>query len=206
MIVPPTWLLTTLAPSPAAAWRVNRVAARVTLRLAGIVLTVKGVEHLPRVPCVLVANHASYLDGLVLFAALPSHFSFVAKRELLEQPLARVYLRALGVQFVERFDARQSVEDARRLTDPVKAGTSTAVFPEGTFTRAPGLAPFHLGGFVAAVAAQVPVLPVAIRGTRALLRSGRWLPRRGPVAVTIGTPGAPALLRDGCLRRGRCTA
>ena len=76
------------------------------------------------------------------------------------------------MQFVERFDARQSVEDAQRLVDPVKAGTSTAVFPEGTFTRTPGLASFHLGGFAAAVAAQVPVLPVAIRGTRALLRSG----------------------------------
>jgi len=190
-VVPPAWLLTTLAPSPASAWRVNRLAARLILRLAGIALTVKGVGNLPRVPCVLVANHASYLDGLVLFASLPSHFSFVAKRELLRQPLARVYLRGLGVQFVERFDARQSVEDAKRLMDPVKAGTSTAVFPEGTFTRTPGLGSFHLGGFAAAVAAQVPVLPVAIRGTRALLRSGDWLPRRGPIAVTIGSPVSP---------------
>ena len=191
LIVPPTWLLTALAPTPVFAWRVNRLAARVTLRLAGIALTVEGLEHLPSAPCMLVANHASYLDGLVLFASLPTHFSFVAKRELLRQPLARAYLRRLDVQFVERFDARQSVEDAKRLIDSVKAGTSTALFPEGTFTRAPGLASFHLGGFVAAVAAQVPVLPVAIRGTRALLRSGRWLPRRGPITVTIGSPVFP---------------
>jgi 1-acyl-sn-glycerol-3-phosphate acyltransferase len=191
LIAPPAWLLTTLAPTPALAWRVNRIAARFTLRLAGVSLTVEGLGHLPRAPCVLVANHASYLDGLALFAALPTHFSFVAKRELLRQPLARAYLRGLGVQFVERFDARQSVEDAKRLMDPVKAGASTALFPEGTFTRTPGLAPFHLGGFAAAVAAQVPVLPVAIRGTRALLRSGRWLPRRGPIAVTIGSPLFP---------------
>jgi acyl-CoA synthetase (AMP-forming)/AMP-acid ligase II len=90
LIVPPTWLLTTLAPSPAAAWRVNRLAARFTLRLAGITLTVNGLEHLPHAPCVLVANHASYLDGVALFAALPPHFSFVAKRELRRQPLALV--------------------------------------------------------------------------------------------------------------------
>ena len=190
-IAPPTWLLTALARRPAAAWRVNRLAARIILRLAGITLTVRGVEHLPRAPCVLVANHASYLDGLALFAALPTHFSFVAKREFLNHPVARVYLRGLGVQFVERFAARQSVEDARRLAEPVKTGTSAALFPEGTFRRMPGLGSFHLGAFAAAVTAQVPVLPVAIRGTRAMLRAGQWLPRRGAIAVTIGSPVLP---------------
>jgi 1-acyl-sn-glycerol-3-phosphate acyltransferase len=192
LIAPPTWLLTALAPHPAAAWRVNRLAARIMLRLAGIALAVRGAEHLPRTPCVLVANHASYLDGIALCAALPAHVSFVAKREFLDHPMARVYLRGLGVQFVERFATRQSVEDARRLAGPVKAGTSTALFPEGTFRRMPGLAPFHLGAFAAAVAAQAPVLPVAIHGTRALLRDGQWLPRRGPIAVTIGRPILPS--------------
>jgi 1-acyl-sn-glycerol-3-phosphate acyltransferase len=191
LIAPPTWLLTALAPRPAAAWRVNRLAAQVILRLAGIVLTVRGLECLPRAPCVLVANHASYLDGMALFAALPTHFSFVAKREFLDHPVARIYLRGLGVQFVERFATRQSIEDARRLAEPVKAGTSTALFPEGTFRRMPGLGTFHLGAFAAAVAAQAPVLPVAIRGTRAVLRSGQWLPRRGAIAVTIGSPVSP---------------
>jgi len=166
LVAPPTWLLTALAPHPAAAWRANRLAARILLRLAGITLMVRGVEHLPRAPCVLVANHASYLDGIALFAALPAHFSFVAKREFLDHPVARLYLRGLGAQFVERFEARQSVDDARRLADPVKGGASAAFFPEGTFRRMPGLGPFHLGAFAAAVAARVPVLPVAIRGTR----------------------------------------
>ncbi|MDH3451120.1 MAG: AMP-binding protein, partial [Gammaproteobacteria bacterium] len=191
LLAPPTWLLTALTPRPATAWRVNRLAARIILRFAGIALTVRGLEHLPRSPCVLVANHASYLDGMALFAALPAHFSFVAKREFLDQPVARIYLRGLGAQFVERFDARQSVEDARRLADAVKAGTSLGFFPEGTFRRMAGLGPFRLGAFAAAVAAQVAVLPVAIRGTRALLREGQWLPRRGPIAVTIGSPVFP---------------
>jgi 1-acyl-sn-glycerol-3-phosphate acyltransferase len=191
LFAPPTWLLTALAPRPAAAWRVNRLAARIILRLAGVALTVRGLEHLPRAPCVLVANHASYLDGMALLAALPAHFSFVAKREFLDRPVARIYLRGLGAQFVERFDARQSVEDARRLADAVKAGASSGFFPEGTFRRMAGLGPFRLGAFAAAVAAQVVVLPVAIRGTRALLREGQWLPRRGPVAVTIGSPVFP---------------
>ncbi len=186
LIAPPVWLLTAVARGPAAAWRVNRLAARIVLRLAGIALTVRGVEHLPRAPCVLVTNHASYLDGLALFAALPAPFNFVVKRELRNQPVARLYLHGLGVQFVERFEARQSVEDARQLTESMRAGAALGLFPEGTFRRAAGLRPFHLGAFAAAAAAQVPVLPVAIQGTRALLPDGRWLPRRGPIAVTIG--------------------
>jgi 1-acyl-sn-glycerol-3-phosphate acyltransferase len=195
LLAPPTWVLIALAPGPAAAWRVAHGAARLALRLTGIALTVSGLGNLPRGPCVLVANHASWLDGIVLGAALPRPFSFVAKRELLDSPMLRIALQGLGAQFVERFDARQSIDDARRLADVAKAGTALAFFPEGTFRRAPGLAPFHLGAFAAAAAAQLALVPVALRGTRELLRDGQWLPRHGAVAVTIGdavTPPADA--------------
>lgn len=192
-LAPPTWLSTALAPTPAAAWRLSRRAARAMLRLVGIPVTVVGLENLPRSPFVLVANHASYLDGPALFAALPQPVSLVAKRELLDHALARIYLRKLGVQFVERFEPRESVEAARRLADQVAAGNSLAFFPEGTFRRMPGLASFHLGAFVAAVAGHVEVLPVAISGTRGILRDGQWLPRRGAIVVTIGKAlSAPA--------------
>jgi 1-acyl-sn-glycerol-3-phosphate acyltransferase len=184
----PAWLLTALAPNPAFAWRANRQAARIALRLVGIAFTVRGLDQLPRTPCVLVANHASYLDPIVLCAAIPAYFSFVVKRELLDRAVPRVYLRGLGAQFVERFETRQSVQDAHQLGDVVKAGTSAGFFPEGTFTRVTGLRPFHLGAFAAAVAAGVAVLPVAIRGTRTMLRDGQWLPRRGPIVITIGSP------------------
>jgi len=196
LLAPPTWICTALAPHPAAAWRVNRLAARIILKLAGIPFTVSGIDNLPRTPCVMVANHCSYMDGIALFAALPTPFSFVAKREFLGHTLARIYLQALGAQFVERFDTRQSIEDAQGLANQVKAGTSLGFFPEGTFRRMSGLASFRLGAFAAAAAGQVAVLPVAIRGSRALLRDGQRLPRRGAIAVTIGSPvfspaGAP---------------
>ena len=188
LLAVPAWLLTALVPSPAIAWRVNRLAARIGVRLAGMAFTVRGLDQLPRTPCVLVANHASYLDPIVLCAALPAYFSFVVKRELLDRAVPRLYLRGLGAQFVERFETRQSLEDAHRLSDVVKAGTSAGFFPEGTFTRVTGLRSFHLGAFAAAVAAGVAVLPVAIRGTRTILRDGQWLPRRGPIVITIGSP------------------
>jgi 1-acyl-sn-glycerol-3-phosphate acyltransferase len=192
LIAPITWLLTAASPRPALAWQVNRVATRTFLGLCGIRLTVHGRENLPRAPCVLVANHASYLDAVVLCAAIPMHFAFVAKRELLEHPISRIYLRRLGTQFVERFDARQSLEDARRLGAAVKAGVSSGFFPEGTFTRFAGLGTFRLGAFVAAAAAGVAVLPVAIRGARSVLRDGEWLVRRGPIEVNIGLPISPS--------------
>jgi len=158
---------------------------------------VRGLERLPREPCVLVANHASYLDGLVLLASLPVPFAFVAKRALLDHAIPRIYLRKLGAQFVERFDARQSVEDASRMAALAVAGASMAFFPEGTFSRMAGLGAFRLGAFAAAVSAKVAVLPVAIAGTRAVLREGEWLAQRGRVIVTIGSAvRPPAQCRD----------
>jgi 1-acyl-sn-glycerol-3-phosphate acyltransferase len=73
----------------------------------------------------------------------------------------------------------------------IRGGTSLVFFPEGTFLEAPRLLPFRLGAFKTAVETGCPVVPVAIRGTRAILPAGAWLPRRGPITVAIGAPIAP---------------
>lgn len=193
VVAPLTWLLTAATPRPAWAWAIGHAAARLFLKLSGTVLVVRGLENLPRdTPSVLVANHASYLDGMILVAALPAPYSFVAKRELRGQLVSRVYLQRLGAEFVERSVAQQSAEDANRMAEAVANGRSLAFFPEGTFTRMPGLLPFHLGAFVAAARARVPIIPVAIRGSRSVLRAGQWFPRRGALLVTIASPIVPA--------------
>ena len=145
-------------------------------------------------PFVLVANHSSYLDVYVLTAALPCRLGFVAKAELGRNPLLGPALRRIGSEFVERFEAEQGVSDARRLAETLRQGKPLAFFPEGTFTRRPGLMPFHLGAFTAAIAADVPVIPVALRGTRSMLRGDSWFPRRGIISVTIGKPCLPAAI------------
>ena len=188
LLAGPTVGLTLLAPNPAAAWKINRLMARLLARLSATPLTVHGLEHLPAGPCMVVANHGSYLDGLALIAALPMPLAFVAKREFQNHWLASRYLGALGVVFIERFDPRQSLDAAAGLGDLLVAGRSLATFPEGTFRRAAGLLPFRLGAFAAAVSAGVPVLPVAIRGARDILRDGQRWPSRGAVVVTIGAP------------------
>jgi 1-acyl-sn-glycerol-3-phosphate acyltransferase len=191
VLAPTAWLLIRFAPDPARAWHRAGTVARALFRLAAVPLHVRGVEQLPSEACVLVSNHASYLDGVILVAALPRTFAFVAKRELQQHVLLGLPLQRLGVEFVERFELQRSVADAGRLADAARRGKSLLVFPEGTFVERPGLLPFHLGAFLAAARAAVPVVPVAVRGARRLLPGGRWWPQRATIDVDIGGPMAP---------------
>jgi 1-acyl-sn-glycerol-3-phosphate acyltransferase len=162
------------------------------LALAGCRLQVEGVERLPAAGAVVfAANHASYLDTVALFAAIPRDFRFVGKRELRGWPLGGAVIRRVGHLTVERADPSRSVADAERVSAALRGGTSLVFFPEGTFLEGPRLLPFRLGAFKSAVEAGCPVVPVAIRGTRAILPAGAWLPRRAPITVTLGVPVAP---------------
>lgn len=195
LLAPMTWLLVALLPRASWRWATIRRSARLFFRLARVPLRVEDLEHLEQCSgdqaCVVVANHSSYLDGIVLVAALPANFTFVAKAELEEQFFARRFLRRIGVVFVERFDKQRGVADARRTVDTIRSGRSLVFFPEGTFARMPGLLPFHMGAFIAAAETGVPVVPVTIRGTRSILRSGSWFPHRGAVNITISLPIMP---------------
>ncbi len=165
-----------------------RASARAFLRVAGMPLRVRGLEHLPSDQCVIVANHASYLDGLVFTAALPARFSFVIKREMSAVPLMGLFLRRIGSEFVERFDRNRGAADARRVLRNAANGHSLVFFPEGTFTRTPGLLKFHTGAFVTAARAGCPVIPAVVRGTRAALPPSGGLPRPGRIEVEILPP------------------
>lgn len=164
--------------------RVAQLAARAAFRFAAIPVTVRDLDQLEH-PCVVVANHASYLDGMVLFAVLPADFRFVIKREMTRVPVASLLLRRLGMHFVERFDSTRGAVDARRIIRDAEQGQRLAAFPEGTFRREPGLGRFHGGAFRAAVAAGLPVVPVTISGTRDILPDGRLLPVRGAIEIKV---------------------
>ncbi|NIR29869.1 MAG: AMP-binding protein [Gammaproteobacteria bacterium] len=198
VLAPSAWVALALTPGRERRWRTLGRFGRTLFRLAAVPVRVTGLEHVPKdTPYVLAANHSSYLDGLVITSVLPHPVGYVAKRELLDSFIPRIFLRRLGALFVERFDRRRSVEDSREVSHTLLEGRSLAYFPEGTFIRSPGLLPFRLGAFVASVQAGVPVLPVAIRGTRSILRSGSSFPRRGAIRVTIGAPVAPAPSGEG---------
>jgi 1-acyl-sn-glycerol-3-phosphate acyltransferase len=185
--------LLALLPGVARRRAAARAVARVFLRLAGMPVTLSFPERIPAGQCVVVSNHASYLDGLVLTAALPPRFAFVIKREMDAVPLAGALLRRLGSEFVERTDRNRGAADARRVLRNVAGGHSLVFFPEGTFTPTPGLLRFRTGAFASAARAGCPVVPVVVRGTRRALPPSGALPRPGRITVEI----LPSLTAEG---------
>lgn len=187
-----TWPLTLMQPTPARAWKAAHGMLRSFLRLAGVSFTIGGLENLPEgSPCILVANHSGYLDALFVLAALPRQYDFLVKKELQRNWLARLFLQKIGAQFIDRADQAASLEGTERVASLARSGHSWVIFPEGTFTRAPGLLPFHLGAFKVATEAQLPIVPVVIVGSRSMMRDGQWRPTRGAIRVSIGPPLRP---------------
>jgi 1-acyl-sn-glycerol-3-phosphate acyltransferase len=152
---------------------------------------VLGLDQLPEGHCVVVANHASYLDGVILQAFLPPRFAYVIKSEMKKVPLAHFLLRRIGSRFVERFHTAGSARDARNLLRAADQGQSLAFFPEGTFILEAGLGKFRPGAFATAIKAEAPLVPVVISGSRSILPMGRFLPARGALSVQILDPVMP---------------
>jgi 1-acyl-sn-glycerol-3-phosphate acyltransferase len=170
---------------------VARGGAQLIFRLSGTWPQIEGLGHLPTSASVVVANHSSYLDGILLTAVLPPRFQFVIKREITQIPGVHFFLRRIGAHFVERFDANKGATDARKIMQTATKGGSLAFFPEGTFRREPGLRRFHNGAFTIAARYELPVVPLTIKGTRAMLPAEEWLPRRVNLEIVIH-PSLPA--------------
>lgn len=184
---------------------ITRRMAQFALTALGMRVSAKYMERIPQGQCVIVANHASYLDGVVFTAVLPPRFGFVIKREMADVPLAGTMLRRIGSHFVERFNHHKSASDARRVLRTATDGHSLVFFPEGTFSARPGLLKFHTGAFVTAAKAGCPVVPAVIRGTRHALPSSSSLPRPAQIEIEFlppvtsaaqGTTDAAFELRD----------
>jgi 1-acyl-sn-glycerol-3-phosphate acyltransferase len=192
LVVLPAWLLVLVAPSREVAARITTAALRTYLALAGWRVRVEGREHIrENAPRIFVSNHTSYADVLVLMAALGGDYHFVAKGEVRSMPFFRTFLRKLGHFAFDREDSRARLQQADEIEQTLRRGESVFVFPEGTFTAQSGVRPFHLGAFKAAIAAQRPVVPVALGGIRRVLRDGAWLPRPARITVTICPPIVP---------------
>jgi 1-acyl-sn-glycerol-3-phosphate acyltransferase len=185
----PVLIFTMLLRSPAVTWRLNHVAARWAVQLLRMPLTMTCQAPVdPSGPHIVVANHSSYADSLFLAALLAERHRFVAKAELARVPALHHYLDRLGTVFIERFVPEQSAAEVGRVEEALRRGDSIVMFPEGTFTSTAGLRMFHLGAFEAAVAAGVPIIPLALHGTRSVFRGGQWFPRRSPVGAVVGAP------------------
>jgi fatty-acyl-CoA synthase len=189
----PAWLYVLVSPSRKSAAQVTTAALRAYLKVAGWRVRVGGREYLrENAPRMFVANHTSYADIVVLMAALGTDYHFVAKAEVMSMPFFRTFLRKLGHFSFHREDPRARLQQAEQIEDALRRGESVFVFPEGTFSAQSGVRPFHLGAFKAAFAAKREIVPIALEGTRRVLRDGTWLPRPGRITITICPPVAPS--------------
>jgi 1-acyl-sn-glycerol-3-phosphate acyltransferase len=194
--------------------RVARWAMRSAWTLCGLRPTVLGAEHLPAGRAIVVANHASYLDGLLLMGVLPAGYAFVVKREMSRVPLAGRLLGRLGTAFVARQDAAAAARDARSILRRARDGAAFVFFPEGTIPPRGDLGAFRLGAFLTAAELGYPIVPITLIGTAAALPDDRrWVIHRRHLGVTIHAPLHPtgrqradlARLRDasrGCIEAG----
>ena len=188
-LVPLAWILIVLTPALTLRRRIARRIARSALTLTGLTPAVTDLQHLAgNSPLIVVANHASYLDGLILTAVLPPRFAYVVKKELLGNPFAAIPLRRLDSAFVERFDGARGVLDTRTLETRMHNGDALLFFPEGTFRAAPGLLPFRMGAFVIAANTGRAVVSVTLNGTRTLLPGESLRPRHSPLRVWVDAP------------------
>ena len=188
---PISWIALSLL-GPRAARRFEHHSARIAMRLLTRDASASGPARIePGRAALLVCNHASYLDVIALRALLAEDFVFVAKREALHYPFIGRFIRRAGHVAVERKDAQRSAADASQVTATLNEGTSVLVFPEGTFTHADGVRPFRLGAFRAAADAACPIIPLALRGTRQMLRESQIIPRTGRIALWVGEPLLP---------------
>ncbi len=194
-----TWISVMILPGRKLRWWVAHSLARFLVFATGTKILVNGLENLPPESqiSVFVANHASYLDSFAVVAAIPRDFSFIAKQELRNSIFTGPVLKKIGTEFVERFDKRQGVSDAQDIAGTKQRSQSLFFFPEGTFTRVSGLQNFHMGAFITAATANMPVVPVAIRGTRSMLRPDTWMPRRGRITFAIGKAITPDAVVEG---------
>lgn len=154
------------------AWRFAKLQARNLMRVCGVRVRMRGLEHLGAGPYIFAPNHQSHFDIAALLGLLPGVTRFAAKREMFDEPILGAVLRTMGMIPVDRDDPLSTIDRLRSVT---LDGGSLVIFPEGTRSRDGQLLPFKKGPFVAAIGLGVPIVPVVCKGTTRIMPKGKYL-------------------------------
>jgi 1-acyl-sn-glycerol-3-phosphate acyltransferase len=179
-------------------WLARHIWAPGILWVDAVRCEVEGLERLDLSrPCFFAANHQSWVDIPVLFAALPVPVLFVAKRELGRVPFLGWFMKAMGMVLIDRADRMETVRSVDAAAERLRQGWSLLSFPEGTRTLDGWVQRFKTATFAAAIAAGAPVVPIALEGAGRVLPRCGFRPRPGLIRVAIGAPIPTAgLCRD----------
>jgi 1-acyl-sn-glycerol-3-phosphate acyltransferase len=186
---------------------ITRAWARCIVFTSRVPVEIEGLEKIPPVPCVYMSNHQSYFDVICLIGYLPVPVRFVAKKVLTYIPVFGQLMWATGHVIIKREDQKQAFGKLDQAAEKIQTGTSVLVFPEGTRSPDHKLGPFKKGGFVLAVKAGVPIIPISITGTHPMMPKGSFRFTRTIVRIRIGDPVAsmeyPLEQKEGLMKRLR---
>ena len=172
--------------------RITTAWARSLLKVVGVKVVVEGAANVPGTPAVYAANHGSVLDIPVLFGHLPVDFRILHKRSLRLVPVVGVYLAAARHISIDRKNAFRARRSLDRAAEALRHGASLMVFPEGTRSARGDVAAFKRGGFLVAVRAGAPVVPLSLAGVKAVMPTGIRDLRPGTVRLVVHPPLATA--------------
>lgn len=169
--------------------RIIKFWARSIVRAAGIELRGENLDLIdPKQRYILIANHYSYFDIPCIFAAIPQPIRFMAKVSLFKIPIFGWALARTGFIPIDRKNRRTAVKSFDMAGERIRRGNTIVVFPEEGRSREVQMRPFQRGGFLLALKSQLPIVPVAIKGTRDVLPARSWRVKPGPVTVTLTPP------------------
>lgn len=195
----PVLLVAWVASRPDLVYPWARFGGRNWLRLSGMQVSVKGSEHLdPQQTYVFISNHRSYLDTATLFVYTGRRMGLLAKKELLKVPILGYGMGKVNVMAIDRSNSERARETVADATNRIRSGISFGVFAEGTRAKPGELLPFKKGAFYMAVAAGVPIVPVAIKNTDVLMGKGTGRAKPGTIEMVMLPPVTTAgLSSDG---------
>jgi 1-acyl-sn-glycerol-3-phosphate acyltransferase len=139
-------------------------------------------------PCILMANHESYMDVPAIIASCPVPIRFVARQEVFKTPILGQAMWMTGQISVDRTDREKAIRSLGQAAKKIASGRTVLVFPEGTRTQDGQLQRFKKGGFMLAIQAQVPIIPIGVSGTRTIVPRGAKSFRPGIVGIVVGSP------------------
>lgn len=171
---------------------IARYWARFSIICSGCRVVLQGEENIPAGPAIYMPNHVSHFDVFAILGYLNVQFRWTVKKELFRIPLLGLGMRRAGYILIDRADHDKAMKSMQLAAERIRSGTSIVIFPEGTRSCDGTINyPFKKGGFHLALDAGVPIVPISVKGTRAILPKHGIRVRPGTITLVIGKPIYP---------------